>query len=163
MTAQKSTNTGKNFRGWIFSGWPEYIPLIWFDSCRYKNTVINPYRAITRRKNTTSFNDIHVTMYSVKSLVRLPRSDISHFWWRIWVEEGVGWRDAAVSTNGIYRVFIKYCVFSFKCCDFSELCQFCCSAGVVWPAIVYTLWKRVETKRGQSSEYILKYKKNHNN
>ena len=28
-----------------------------------------------------------------------------------------------------YRVFIKNCVFSLKCCDFSELCQFCCSAG----------------------------------
>ena len=29
-----------------------------------------------------------------------------------------------------YRAFIKYCVFFLKCCDFSELCQFCCSAGV---------------------------------
>ena len=29
-----------------------------------------------------------------------------------------------------YRVFIKYCVFSLKFCDCSELCQFCCSAGV---------------------------------
>ena len=28
-----------------------------------------------------------------------------------------------------YRVFIKYCVFSLKCCDFSELCQFFSSAG----------------------------------
>ena len=28
-----------------------------------------------------------------------------------------------------YRVFIKYCV-SLKCCNFSELCQCCCSAGV---------------------------------
>ena len=27
------------------------------------------------------------------------------------------------------RVFIKYCVFSWQFCDFSELCQFCCSAG----------------------------------
>ena len=27
MTAKKSTITGKNFRG-DFSGWPEYIPLI---------------------------------------------------------------------------------------------------------------------------------------
>ena len=33
-----------------------------------------------------------------------------------------------------YRVFIKYCVFSIKCWNFSELCQFCCSAGVL-PAI----------------------------
>ena len=30
----------------------------------------------------------------------------------------------------IYRVLIKYCVFYLKCCDFSELCQFCCSVGV---------------------------------
>ena len=28
-----------------------------------------------------------------------------------------------------YRVFIKNCVFSLEFCDFSELCQFCCSAG----------------------------------
>ena len=31
----------------------------------------------------------------------------------------------------MYRVFIKYCVFSLKFCDFSELYQFCCSAGVL--------------------------------
>ena len=24
--------------------------------------------------------------------------------------------------NEVYRVFIKYCVFSLKCCDFLELC-----------------------------------------
>ena len=28
--------------------------------------------------------------------------------------------------NQIYRVFIKYCFFPLKCCDFSELCKFCC-------------------------------------
>ena len=38
----------------------------------------------------------------------------------------------------IYRVFIKYCVFSFKCCDFSELCQLCCSAGVLPAWCAYT-------------------------
>ena len=36
-----------------------------------------------------------------------------------------------LSTLRKYRVFIKYCVFSIKCCDFSELCQFCCSAGIL--------------------------------
>ena len=36
-------------------------------------------------------------------------------------------------THGTNLVFIKYCVFSFKCCNFSELCQFCCSAGVLTP------------------------------
>ena len=29
-----------------------------------------------------------------------------------------------------YKVFIKYCVFSLEC-DYSDLCQFCCSAGVL--------------------------------
>ena len=38
----------------------------------------------------------------------------------------------------IYRVFNKYCVFSLKFCDFSELCQFCCSAGVLPAWCVYT-------------------------
>ena len=37
-----------------------------------------------------------------------------------------------------FRVFIKYCVFSLKCCVFSELCQFCCSAGVLPSWCVYT-------------------------
>ena len=45
--------------------------------------------------------------------------------------------------------------FSLKFCDFSELCQFWCSAGVL-PAIVYTHGHhRVDTERGQSPEYIL--------
>ena len=34
----------------------------------------------------------------------------------------------------IYKVFIKYRIFFFKCWNFSELCQFCCSA-VILPAI----------------------------
>ena len=38
----------------------------------------------------------------------------------------------------MYRVFIKYCVFSLKFCDFSELCQFCCRAGVLPAWCVYT-------------------------
>ena len=40
----------------------------------------------------------------------------------------------------IYRVFIKYCVFSFKFCDFSELCQLCCSAGFLpaWCVCTHT-------------------------
>ena len=38
----------------------------------------------------------------------------------------------------MYRVFIKYCVFSLKFCDFSDLCQFYCSAGVVPACCVYT-------------------------
>ena len=37
-----------------------------------------------------------------------------------------------------YRVLIKYRVFSLKCCDFSELCQFYCSTGVLPAWYVYT-------------------------
>ena len=43
-----------------------------------------------------------------------------------------------------YRVFIKYCVFSLKCCDFYELCQFCSSAGV----------HRGKAEKYQSPEYF---------
>ena len=38
----------------------------------------------------------------------------------------------------VYRVFIKYCVFSFIFCDFSELCQFCYSTGSLPAWCVYT-------------------------
>ena len=78
----------------------------------------------------------------------------------------------------ISKIYLKYCIwllrrmdnwlfqrytgcswniffFSLKC-DFSELCQFCCSASV-WPAIVYTHWG--ETERGQSPDYISKSSK----
>ena len=37
-----------------------------------------------------------------------------------------------------YRVFIKYCDFILNFCDSSELCQFCCSAGVLPAWCVYT-------------------------
>jgi len=43
-----------------------------------------------------------------------------------------------ICEKNTYRVFIKNCVFSFKFCDFSELCQFCCSAGVIPAWCVYT-------------------------
>ena len=45
-----------------------------------------------------------------------------------------------------YRVFIKYCVFSLKFCDFSELCQFCCSTGVLPAWCVYTHWHQGKTR-----------------
>ena len=55
-----------------------------------------------------------------------------------------------------YRVFIKYCVFSLKFCDFSELCQFwCCSAGVLPAWCVYTRWHRGKTESG----IFLKFRK----
>ena len=53
-----------------------------------------------------------------------------------------------------YRVFIKYCVFSLKCCDLSELCQFCCTAGFLPAWCVYTQWHRGKTEKGQSPEYF---------
>ena len=40
-------------------------------------------------------------------------------------------------------------VFSLKFCDFSELCQFCCSAG---ECTVYTHWHRGKTEKGKSPE-----------
>ena len=52
-----------------------------------------------------------------------------------------------------YRVLIKYCVFSFKYCDFSELWQCCCSAGVLPAWCVYTHWHRGKTEKGQNPEY----------
>ena len=61
-----------------------------------------------------------------------------------------------------YRVFIKYCVFSLTFCDFSELCQFCCSAGVLPAWYVYTHWHRGRTEKGQSPGYISKSSKTHN-
>ena len=51
-------------------------------------------------------------------------------------------------------VFINYCVFSLKCCDFSELCQFCCRAGVLPAWCVYTHWHQGKTEKGQSPEYF---------
>ena len=53
-----------------------------------------------------------------------------------------------------YRVFSKHCVFSLKFCDFPELCQFCCSAGVLPAWCVYTNWHRGKTEKGQSPEYF---------
>ena len=54
-------------------------------------------------------------------------------------------------------------VFSLKCCDFSELCKFCCNAGV-WPTFVYKHWHRGGNReRGQSPEYILQSSKKYNN
>ena len=62
--------------------------------------------------------------------------------------------------NRIYRVFIKYCVFSSKCCDFSELCQFCCSAGVLPAWCVYTHWHQGKTEKDQSPAYSKIFGKN---
>ena len=63
---------------------------------------------------------------------------------------------------GIYRVFNKYCVFSLKYCDFSELRQFCCRAGFLPAWCVYTHWHRGKTEKGQSQEYFKIFGKKHN-
>ena len=47
-------------------------------------------------------------------------------------------------------------VFFLKICDFSELCKFCCSAGVLPALCVYTHWQRARTEKGQSPEYLKK-------
>ena len=51
----------------------------------------------------------------------------------------------------MYRVFIKYCVIFLKCWNLSQLCQFCCSAGVLIPAwwCVYTHLHREKTESGK--------------
>ena len=53
-----------------------------------------------------------------------------------------------------YRMFIEYCVFSLKFCDYPELCHFCCSAGVLPAWCVYTHWHRGKTEKDQSPEYF---------
>ena len=51
-------------------------------------------------------------------------------------------------------MFIKYCVFSLKCCDFSELYKFWRSVGAC-PAIVYThLTPRGNRERPESGIYL---------
>ena len=63
----------------------------------------------------------------------------------------------------MYRLFFNYCSFSLKCCDFSDLCQFCWSAGVL-PAIkwskheVYT--PRKNRERPESGIYFKIFEKN---
>ena len=53
-------------------------------------------------------------------------------------------------------------VFFFKILWFSELCKFCCSAGVLPAWCVYTRWNRGKTEKGQRPEYFLKNRKKHN-
>ena len=57
-------------------------------------------------------------------------------------------------------MFIKYCVFSLKFCDFPELCSFCCSASVLPAWCVYTHWHQGKTLKDQSPEYSKIFGKN---
>ena len=54
----------------------------------------------------------------------------------------------------MYRVFIKYCVFSLKFYDFSEFCQFWCSAGFLPPGVCTHTDTKGKTEKGQSQEYF---------
>ena len=45
-------------------------------------------------------------------------------------------------------------------CDFSELCQFYCSAGVLPAWSVYTHWHRGKTEKGKSPKYLKIFQKN---
>ena len=56
-------------------------------------------------------------------------------------------------------MFIEYCVFSLKCCIFSELFHLCCSAGVLPAWCVYTHRHRGKTERDKSLEYFKIFKK----
>ena len=58
-----------------------------------------------------------------------------------------------------YRVFIKYCGFSLKLCDFSELCQFCCSAGVLPAWCVYTHWHQGKQRKTRVRNILKSFEK----
>ena len=62
-----------------------------------------------------------------------------------------------------YRVFINYCVI-FPFCDFSELCQFCCSAGFLPAWCVYSVHTLTpwENRERPESRIFLKIRKKHN-
>ena len=53
-------------------------------------------------------------------------------------------------------MFIKYCVFSLKFCDFSELCHASSAAALVFylPVVCTHTDTRGETETGQSPEYF---------
>ena len=55
-------------------------------------------------------------------------------------------KTTAILPTHTYRVFIKYCVFPLKFCYFSELCQVCCSAGVLPAWCVFTHWHQGKTE-----------------
>ena len=58
----------------------------------------------------------------------------------------------------VYRVFIKYCVFSLKFCDFFNSVS-SAAALVFYLQLCTQRWKN---ETGQSPEYILKFSKKHN-
>ena len=93
--------------------------------------------------------------YGVKTNGLYPLAACIFLW--LWPKQTFLWNIINIFTiiiycvvlkNLKYRVFIKYCVFSLKFFDFSELCQFCCCAGVLPAWCVYTHWHRGKTESG---------------
>ena len=74
----------------------------------------------------------------------------------IYVQQNRLSEERTLGAQQSYRVFIKYCVFSLKFSYFSELCQFCCSTGVLPACCVYTHWQREKT---ESRKYIKIFEK----
>ena len=60
--------------------------------------------------------------------------------------------------NGLICTGCSLNIVFLKFCDFSELCKFCCSAGVLLP--VYTHWHWGKTEKGKSPEYFKIFKEN---
>ena len=54
-----------------------------------------------------------------------------------------------LDVQGVHQILC----FFLKCCNFSELGQFCCSAGVLPVWCVYTHGHQGKTEKGQSPEY----------
>ena len=83
------------------------------------------------------------------------------------------WNVISISYSFIQRGFINcpcwytgcslnIVFFALRFFDFSELCQFCCTAGVLPAWCVYTHWHRGKTEKGQSPEYSKIFVKKHN-
>ena len=105
--------------------------------------------------------------YGVKTNGLYPLAACIFLW--LWPKQTFLWNIINIFTiiiycvvlkNLKYRVFIKYCVFSLKFFDFSELCRFCCSAGFLPACCVYTHWRWGKTEKGQSPEYFKIFGKN---
>ena len=58
-------------------------------------------------------------------------------------------------------MFIKYCVFFLKFCDFSQLCQLWGSAGVLpaWCVCTHTDWHQGKTEKGKTPENLKIFEK----
>ena len=69
-----------------------------------------------------------------------------------------------------YRVFIKYCISSLNCWNFSKLCQFClqrwcstCHLAILAWSPVYTYWHRGKQRKARVRNISKIFGKKHNN